>query len=267
MEHQFTVPAIKRAYSDDFTRFGRPGVVGYWFEMDHPYEGHRNFADTNDIYLNTYNWRRILRPNTTVIDIGGHSGDTAVPMGAMTGGTVLTVECNPVVRPWLEFACQMNRHLAKYIVAHEAVTTEDNVMVTFSDHGNQMCNGGLVDHSWGIGAGNNSIQVPGVTLETLCRRYLTSEEINRIDLIKIDTEGHDCLILDSSREFIDSLRPTIIIEWFSSFDNAQAEAMFEIIASLDYVALYPKNFKFADATEPSEDLLLIHRSKLDDFLK
>jgi FkbM family methyltransferase len=188
-------------------------------------------------------------------------------MMAMTNGVVLTVECNPTIRPWLEFACEMNRHLGRFVVAHEAVTTEDDVTVTFSDHGNQMCNGGLVDHAWGIGSGSNSIEVPGIRLETLCNKYLTVEEIANIDLIKIDTEGHDCLILDSSREFIDRIRPKIIIEWFSGFDQAQADAMFEIIASMDYVALYPKTFKLADASEVSEDLLLIHRTKLEAFLE
>lgn len=267
MERLFTVPAIRQAYSDDFTRHGRPGVIAYWFEMDHPCEGHRNFSDTNDIYLNEYNWRRILKPNTTIVDIGGHSGDTAVPMMAMTNGVVLTIECNPVIRPWLEFACEMNRHLGKFVVAPEAVTTKDDVVVEFGDHGNQMCNGGLVDHAWGIGPGGNSIQVPGVRLETLCNRYLTTEEIANIDLIKIDTEGHDCLILDNSREFIDRLQPKIIIEWFSGFGQAQAGAMFDIISSIDYVALYPKTFELAVVDQPSEDLLLIHKSKLDTFLK
>jgi FkbM family methyltransferase len=267
MENIFKIPPIRQAYSDDFTRYGRPGVIGYWFEMDHPCEGHRNFSDTNDIYLNEYNWRRILQPNTTIVDIGGHSGDTAVPMMAMTNGVVLTVECNPTIRPWLEFACHMNRHLGKFVVASEAVTTEDNVTVTFSDHGNQMCNGGLVNHAWGIGAGGASIQVPGITLETLCNTYLSQEEIDNIDVIKIDTEGHDCLILDSSRDFVDRIRPKLIIEWFSGFNQEQANAMFDIIDSMGYAALYPKTFELAVATNPSEDLLLIHKSKLDAFLE
>lgn len=257
----FSVPPLKRAYSQDFSEWGRP-VIGYWFEMDHKFEGHRLFSDTMDIYLNQYNWSKLLVPGSTVIDIGGHSGDTAIPMGAMTGGTVLTVECNPTIRPWLEFACEMNRHLAKYIVAPEAVTTEDNITVTFSDHGNNMCNGGLVDHAWGIGPGTNSIQVPGIKLETLCRKYLTDSEIANIDLIKIDTEGHDFLILDSSREFIDSIRPKLFVEWFAGFNEARAHAMFDIVNSMGYVAYYPKTFELARPDQPSEDLLLIHKSKI-----
>jgi hypothetical protein len=43
--------------------------------------------------------------------------------------------------------------------------------------------------------------------------------------------------------------------------------MFDIIASMDYVALYPKTFEPADPARPSEDLLLIHSTKLQAFLQ
>lgn len=263
---KFSIPAIRQAYSLDFSPYGRP-VIGYWFEMDHPYEGYRDFVDTVDIYLKTYNWSRILKPGTTIVDIGAHSGDTAVPMMAMSGYCVLTAECNPTIYPWLEFACHMNRHLGKFIPVTEAVTTHDNVVVTFSDHNNGMCNGGLVNHNWGIGAGSGSIDVPGMRLDTLCKKYLNQQELERIDLIKIDTEGHDFAILDASREFIDSLRPKLFVEWFSGFDQSSVKRMFEIIDSMDYVALYPKTFAPADPAVPSEDLLLIHKTKLENFLQ
>ena len=55
MSRDFPVPPLKRAYSQDFSAWGRP-VIGYWFEMDHSHEGHRLFSDTMDIYLNQYNW-------------------------------------------------------------------------------------------------------------------------------------------------------------------------------------------------------------------
>jgi FkbM family methyltransferase len=266
-ENIFKIPPIRQAYSNDYAKYGRPGVVSYWFEMEHPFEGHRDFSQTLDIYLNDYNWRKILKPGTTIVDIGAHSGDTAVPMMAMSGYCVLTAECNPTIYPWLEFACHMNRHLGKFIPVTEAVTTEDNVTVTFSDHNNGMCNGGLVNHNWGIGAGSGSIDVPGMRLDTLCRKYLNKEELDRIDLIKIDTEGHDFAILDASREFIDAIRPKLFAEWFSGFGTDAVKRMFDIIKSMDYVALYPRTFGLADPSQPSEDLLLIHRTKMDSFLK
>jgi FkbM family methyltransferase len=258
----FSIPSnLSQAYSEDFSEWGR-NVIGYWFGMSNPDESQRPFKDVMDIYLNQYNWRKILVPNSTVVDIGAHSGDTTIPIGAMTGGTVLAVECNPVVYKYLEFSCNMNRHLAKFIVASEAVTTEDNVVVTFSDHGNHMSNGGLVHGEWGLGAVNNCIQVPGLKLETICNKYLSPEEISKIDLIKVDTEGHDCLILDSSREFIDRIRPKLFIEWFAHFNRDQSDHMFDVISSMGYLALYPKTFEPARPDHPSEDLFLIHKTKL-----
>jgi len=269
-EHQFKVPAIRQAYSIDFADYGRDRVA-YWFEMDHPYEGHRTFQEHLDIYLDQYQWRKIIKPNTTIIDIGAHSGDTTVIMQAMSGGTVLAVECNPEIRPWLEFACSMNRHLGKSVIANEAVTTQ-NCTLTFADHGNGMCNGGLIGHSWSVETKNrvakgNSIEVPGITLPDLLLKYLTTEEIANIDLIKIDTEGHDFEILSSSRETIDILRPKLFVEWFHYFSRSDVEKMFNTIQDLDYVALYPKTFELARPELQSEDLLLVHRTKLDEFLK
>jgi hypothetical protein len=43
--------------------------------------------------------------------------------------------------------------------------------------------------------------------------------------------------------------------------------MFDIINSMDYVPLYPKTFGLADPAKPSEDLLLIHKTKVDNFLQ
>jgi FkbM family methyltransferase len=225
--------------------------------MDHTHEGHRNFTDITKQYLVDNNWKTLLKPNTTVVDIGAHSGDTTIIMGAMTGSTVLAVECNPHIMPWTEFACNMNQHLAKFVLAHEAVTTEDNVEVTFADHGNNMCNGGLVG-----GISDYGIKLPGLTLESICKKYLSDDEISKIDLIKIDTEGHDFLILDGSRDFIDTVKPKLFVEWFSQFNQEQSNAIFDIIESLDYVALYPKTLERANSMQRSDDLLLIHKSKI-----
>ena len=269
-QQEFKVPPIRQAYSIDFADYGRD-VVGYWFEMNHEYEGHRTFQEHLDIYLDSYNWRKIIQPGTTIVDIGAHSGDTTVIMQAMSGGTVLAVECNPEIRPWLEFACHMNRHLGRSVVASEAVSTHSG-MLTFADHGNQMCNGGLVGHSWSVETKRSvvvgkQIQVQSITLPGLLLKYLTEDEISSIDLIKLDTEGHDFEILASSYDTIDALRPKLFVEWFNHFSAEDVARMFAVIKDLGYVALYPKTFELASPDQQSEDLLLIHQTKLDAFLK
>jgi FkbM family methyltransferase len=264
-EHIFSIPPLRRAYSEDLSRFGIDKVA-YWFEMERPGYGDRNFSETLDIYLNQYNWKHLIRKGTTVVDIGTFSGDTTITMMATSGYCVLGVECNPTVYPYAKFAAEMNRHLGKIIIAPEAVTTQ-NTVVKFTDHNNQMVNGGLVNSEWGVGENANNVVVQGITLTDLLHKYLSQEEISRIDFIKTDTEGHDFSILESSAEIIDQLRPTIFAEWFNYFDAPKINRMFNIINKLDYVALHPLTYEPAVPDNRSDDLLLIHKTKIDNFLK
>ena len=268
MQTTFTVPNIRSGYKVDIA-----GTSCYWFEPEHPGEGHRTLLDVFDMYLNDFQWDKFIRPGSTVVDVGGHSGDTAVPMQLLASGTVLVVEPNPTIKPYLDMTCIANGHLGKFVTAGEAVTTEDTDSVTILDHCNALCNGGMIDPTWTPELqqrmqqmAGNSVTVPGLTLEHLCNKYLTEEEIDNISFIKTDTEGHDVSILESSREFIDRTKPVLFIEWFFAFTEVESQHMFDVIASMDYLPFYPLTLKPAFIAERSDDLVLIHKSKVAEYL-
>ena len=268
MQTAFTIPNIRSGYRVDIA-----STSCYWFEPEHPGEGHRTLLDIFDMYLNQFQWDRFIRPGSTVIDIGGHSGDTAVPMQLIANGTVLAVEPNPTIKPYLDMTCMANGHLGKFITAGEAVTTEDTDSVTILDHCNALCNGGMIDPAWTPelqqrmrGIGRDSVTVPGLTLEHLCQKYLTDTEIDNISFIKTDTEGHDVSILESSREFIDQIRPVLFIEWFFAFTEVESQHMFDVIESMGYMPFYPLTMKPATINERSDDLVLIHKLKVNNYL-
>jgi FkbM family methyltransferase len=267
METEFTIPKLRKGHKLDVG-----DQTCYWFEMDHPGEGQRTLLDIFDQYLNRFQWDKLIRPGSTIVDIGGHSGDTAIPMQFLARGTVLSVEPNPMIKQYLDFACTMNSHLGKFVTASEAVTTQDGVDITIMDHCNALCNGGMIDPSWTpelqqrmIAMSGHNVTVPGLTLETLCNKYLTEEEINNISFIKSDTEGHDVSILESSADFIDRLRPTLFIEWFFAFTDVENRKMFTVIDQLGYDAFYPGSMEPATIDHHSDDLVLIHKSKVKDF--
>ena len=254
-------------------RLGHKVEVGdiscYWFEMNHSGECPRQLLELFDIYLNRYNWDKLIRPGCTVIDIGGHSGDTAVPMQFLSRGTVLSVEPNPNIKRYLDYCCQQNSHLGKFVTAHEAVTTEDTDSVVIMDHCNGMCNGGLIDDSWTQelkdrvqGMGRESITVPGMTLEHICEKYLTPEEIANIGFIKTDTEGHDIEIIANIRDILVKYKPVLFTEWFTHYSAADTARLFQVIEDAGYVALYPETMQEADPGIRSEDLVCIHRDNL-----
>lgn len=244
----------------------------YWFEMNHSGEGARNLLDIFDLYLNQYNWDKFIKPGSTVIDIGGHSGDTAVPMQFLSRGTVLSVEPNPTIKPYLDYCCEQNQSLGKFVTAHEAVTTVNMDAVEILDHNNALCNGGLIDQTWTQdlqermkSISGNKVTVPGLTLENLLNKYLTPEEINNIGFIKTDTEGHDKSILESSKELITRLKPVIFTEWFFAYTEAESKDLFRVIADLDYLPFYPETLTPATVDKRSEDLVLIHKDRIGEF--
>jgi FkbM family methyltransferase len=269
MEKTFSVPKIRQAH-----RIGSGIDTAYWFEMDHAGESPRELLGIFDQYLNKYNWDKFITQDMTCIDIGGHSGDTAVPMAFLSRGTILSVEPNPLIKQYLDFCCDMNGHLAKFITAEEAVTTENRDSVTILDHNNAMCNGGMIDPSWTPelqqrmrNTHGQSITVPGLSLASLCDKYLDSTEIAHIGFIKTDTEGHDVSILSSSADFINTLprRPVWFIEWFFAFGQSESEHMFAVIAELGYTALNPVTLAAASIDKRCDDLVLVPTERLKEF--
>jgi len=267
METTFEIPKIRRGH-----RVGSGTDAAYWFEMDHVGESPRSLLEIFDLYLNQYGWDRYITPGMTCVDIGGHSGDTAVPMAWLSRGTVLSVEPNPMIKQYLDFCCDMNGHLAHLITADEAVTTHSGGTVEILDHNNAMCNGGMIDPTWTpalqqrmLANHGDSIRAKGLTLADLCAKYLTEAEQAHMGFIKIDTEGHDGSILKSSAEFLNKFRPHVFTEWFFAYTDVESRQLFDIIDEINYVPFYPGTDEVASINKRSEDLILIHRDRISEI--
>ena len=245
------------------------GESCYWFEMDHPGERVPDYQTIYNYYIEKNYWKMWIKPGMTCIDIGGHSGDTAIPMMTQCRATVLSVEPNPVILPYLEFNCSVNKHLGRFVIASEAVTNRTADNLTFKDHQNSMCNGGLVGETWDAettarvaGMSGQSITVSGMTLLDMCDKYLTKDEIDKIGFVKTDTEGHDIEIIRSSRDILVKYKPVLFTEWFVAYSQADTNELFKAIDEAGYVAFYPETMQEADPDVRSEDLVCLHKDNL-----
>jgi FkbM family methyltransferase len=263
-----TLP-LRRAHTLELDHYGFENDRCHWLEMEHQYERVPSFREIFDYYVGKNHWSKWIKPGMTCIDIGGHSGDTAIPMMVYSRGTVLTVEPNPTIRPYLELNCSLNQHLGKFVVAKEAVTDKNIDQLIFKDHQNGMCNGGLVNESWDaetaarvMGMSGQSITVSGLTLETMLDRYLTQEEIARIGFIKTDTEGYDIEIIRNIRDILVKYKPVLFTEWFAHYGSADTQELFNVIDSAGYVPFNPETMEPADPGIRSEDLVCLHRDNL-----
>lgn len=261
---------LRRAHKLELDSYGFTGEHCYWLEMDHQYERVPSFKEIFDYYIDKNHWNKWITPGMTCIDIGGHSGDTAIPMMVYSRGTVLSVEPNPTIRPYLELNCHLNRHLGgTFVIATEAVTDKNADNLTFKDHHNGMCNGGLVGENWDAetqarmaGMSGDSIQVSSLTLESMLEKYLTNDEIANIGFIKTDTEGHDIEIIRNIRDILVQYKPVLFTEWFAQYSKADSKELFRVINDAGYVALNPYTMEEADVEIRSEDLVCLHRDNL-----
>jgi FkbM family methyltransferase len=263
-----TVP-LRNGYKLDLDEYGSPGESCYWLMMDHKYDGSPDWQTIFDGYIKGYHWGTWIKPGMTCIDIGGHSGDSAIPMMVKCRSTVLTVEPNPVILPYLHFNCDINKHLGRFVVATEAVTNKTADNLKFGDHQNGMCNGGIIGETWDdetlrkVNAmTGDTITVSGMTLEDMCNKYLTAKEISRIGFIKTDTEGHDIEIIRSSRDILVKYKPVLFTEWFFAYSDKDTAELFKVIDEAGYVAHYPTTMQPADPSVRSDDLVCIHKDNL-----
>ena len=175
--------------------------------------------------------RAMLRPGDVVVDIGAHAGDTTVPYALAVGatGAVLAFEPNRYVFPVLEKNATLNADRARIIPYCLGVAPKDGTL-TFEYGDEGFCNGGRHEgySKWRHGSVFEQ-QVQAVRLEPFLEQR-HPDLIDRIRLLKVDTEGFDRAILESVRGLIERVRPIIRAEMFVLSSRAQR---LELVRSLE----------------------------------
>jgi FkbM family methyltransferase len=214
----------------------KPGVREYSFEIDTfvlPQEGEVSFARwkhprerRKEISQEAVDaLRKFLKPGESAIDVGAHSGDTALPMALATGrtGAIFALEPNPYLFKVLLANAGLNRKKTNIYPLNFAATPQDGECeFEYSDSG--FCNGGLHE---GI---NHWRHCHFFKLRVKCKNllnFLKAEfpaEMRKIRYIKIDTEGADRQVAGSLRELLVQNRPFIRSE---IYEHLPAQPRFE----------------------------------------
>jgi FkbM family methyltransferase len=195
----------------------------------HPWQGDWEVSSlfTEEI-LN--NLSKIIKPNSTVIDIGAHTGNMSVAY-SLFAGNVFSFEPNPATFEVLEKNSQLNSNIQPF---NYAVSDEEGALeFHYSDFG--FCNGGFATRTdFGIGVTGHKvpIDVYAINLES----FLKDKKINNISLIKIDAEGHDKDILKTLTNIINKHKPTLITEIYDGLSPNEVDDLLNTIHSLGYKA-------------------------------
>ena len=150
-----------------------------------------------------------LRPGSVAIDIGANLGEWTVPLARSVGaaGRVLAAEPAPRSAAALEATLAAN-------ALHQA----EVIRCAVSDHdGNAEFAAPIVTSArtdtgtarlGPAGAGYEKLNVAMRSLNSLA----AERGLDRLDLVKIDVEGHERQVLDGAQAILERYRPTLVIE-------------------------------------------------------
>ena len=223
---------IKKFQIDDI------GTVEYaqWL---HPFEGPKEITSSN---INFY--RKLARPGSMIIDIGAHTGDTTVPMALAVGkaGVVLALEPNKYVYKILEKNSSLNREHTNIVPVCFAATSEDGDFVfNYSDA--SFNNGGFLSEIHVKNHHHNyTLNVSGKNLQNYLFKNFPNE-LERLELIKVDAEGYDKEILKTIPEILNRYKPNLMVECYKRLDQNERLELFDIIDSHGYTLFYLENFE------------------------
>jgi FkbM family methyltransferase len=179
--------------------------------------------------------RTFVFPGDFAIDVGAHTGDTAVPMALAAGaqGCVLALEPNPHVFKVLGKNAAINPSKTNIMPRCLAATEKDGTFVFhYSDA--SYCNGGFKSQqrSW-FYRRKYPLVVEGRNLLDLLRGEF-AQWLPKLTYLKIDAEGYDRAILQSLLPILRERRPVIRTEVFRKLRADERFALYDLLSGAGY---------------------------------
>lgn len=225
----FRQQAVKYGY--EIEHISLPGIpefdYAHWL---HPKVNNKIFSSTEFFEL-----EKILTEGDFAIDIGAHTGDTAIPMGFAVGksGAVLALEPNPYVYEVLAKNAELASNHCTILPLKFAASERDEMLeFEYSDPG--YCNGGMHKEISPLKHGHGyKLKVEGVFLPAYLEKNY-SERMDRLKYIKIDAEGYDLWIALTLEGVLKKYRPFVEIEVFKHTSEETRGRMFDFFKSMGY---------------------------------
>jgi len=206
-----------------------------YYRWLHPYQGdwEVKYLFTSDILTNL---SKIIKPNSTVIDIGAQAGYMSVAYSQFAE-KVISFEPNAAAFEILQLNSELNPNIHPYNLA---ISDEEGELVFhYSDVG--LCNGGYAAKTE-RGVGNTGHIIPIEVIAVEINKFLDYIKCDDpISLIKIDAEGHDKTILRTLTPIVKKYKPVIITEIYNGLLENEVSELLDSISSLGYKAYDEKN--------------------------
>ena len=179
-------------------------------------------------------WIQLSENSDNIFDIGANTGIYAI-LSKVYNEDAMVYAFEP--QPNIFDVFQKNINLNKYnIIAEKAALSNTIGDLPFYNYGSQTFSesnttAGSLNKDWRSDRfDHQSIIVPVMKL----KNYIETNNISKIDLMKIDVETHEYQVLDGMGKYLNQFRPIIILEVISPDLGLEIDSLFK---NLDYIYL------------------------------
>lgn len=177
-----------------------------------------------------------IKKDSIIFDVGGNNGAISLLFAKqVTNGKVYSFEPTEYALKKFNRNLELNPSLAKRIVLTNAFMSSKNEdssdIIAYSSW--PVNSNKDEKHEVHGGIAKQAIDVPSFTMDTFCK----NNQINQLDFIKIDTDGHEFEVLQGAKETLQSLKPIIIFEiglYIMEEMNLKFEDYYNYFSSLHY---------------------------------
>lgn len=195
-----------------------------------------------------------LKPGGIAIDIGCFTGDSTLPMAHLVGNTgkVFAFDPNPIT--YREFLLNVAANPNLNIHSENVAIMEKEGVYEFLYQNNGENGGPAGQGLWTTETRcyPESVKLKAINLEEFLTR---NGALDNIQLIKVDTEGYDCNILEINQNIIKRNKPAIIMEWLPGHEQ-RISRLLDILEYNSYNAETHLEIKIAPENRVHDLLLL-----------
>jgi len=177
--------------------------------------------------------KNLIKPGMQIVDVGANVGAYTLIMAKQTGSTgkVIAFEPNPEVSQRLEHNIRLNHFEDRVSLIPFALSDREGELTLYVPRSDEPHRGISSLYKY-VNVLTDQIKVEVKPLDNI----FANLGLNRLDFLKIDTEGYDTLILKGSMKTIRRFLPSIIFEnnYLANPDVATINEVRNELESLGY---------------------------------
>jgi FkbM family methyltransferase len=180
-------------------------------------------------------YRRLLRRDSIVIDIGAHVGYHTLGLAEkVSDGIVIACEANPKTYLTLIKAICNSEVKGKIVPINAAIQDDDNCSnVTFHLSDTHPGRSGL-EKTW-HGLDYQSCSVIARTIDSI----VFNADLRHVEFVKCDVEGTEFQVLRGAEKVLTKFRPIVVAEHSKKYSSDFASEWFGFFGDLHYTAVFP----------------------------